>query len=80
MAEKNRKKNQIIAIAIIGGVVLVGFVVLGSFLNSGPNTAGLPSRSSPTIDETIISDRTSSASPDDGSHDPPVLALRLLQA
>lgn len=64
MTETNRKKNQIIALSIIGGVVVIGFIVLGTVMNSGPNTAGLPNRSSPTIDETIISDRTSSASPE----------------
>ena len=48
MAETNRKKNQIIALSIIGGVVVIGFIVLGTVMNSGPNTAGLPNRSSPT--------------------------------
>ncbi|MFP3385005.1 TrbI/VirB10 family protein [Tritonibacter sp. SIMBA_163] len=64
MAQSDRKKNQIIAIGLVGGVVLVGFILMGALLNNSDPTGGLPSRSSPTVDETIISDRTAAASPE----------------
>lgn len=64
MAQKDRKKNQIIAIGVVGAVVVGGFIVLGSMMNGGAGGAGLPKRSNPTVDETIISDRTAAASPE----------------
>ena len=64
MAQTDRKKNQIIAITLVGVVVVGGFVVLGTLMNDRSGQAGLPSRSAPLVDETIISDRTSAASPE----------------
>lgn len=64
MAQKDRKKNQIVAITIVGGVVAGGFILLGTVMNNGAGNAGLPNRAAPTVDETIISDRTAAASPE----------------
>ncbi|OBY26798.1 TraB/VirB10 family protein [Leisingera sp. JC1] len=64
MAQKNRKTNQLIAISVVGGIVVVGFIGLGAMMNRGAGGAGLPNRANPTVDETIISDRTAAASPE----------------
>jgi len=63
MAQVDRKKNQIIAITVIGGLV-VGLFVLLAMLMGPPANQGLPKTVQATVDETIISDRTSSASPE----------------
>ena len=57
-----RKKKQIVFLisAAAGAVGL--FVVMGFLMNGQP--AGLPARSQQTVDETIINDRTSAASPE----------------
>lgn len=61
---QNRKSNQLIAVAVVG---VVGFGILAVFatmMNNGAGQAGLPNRSMPVVDETIIADRTSAASPE----------------
>ena len=62
MAQADRKNKQIVAITILGGLVLGLFLLMGAFMGP-PVDTGLPS-SQPTVEETIISDRTSSASPE----------------
>lgn len=63
MAQEGRKKQQVVAIAVIGGLVL-GIGALLILVMGPPANQGLPANSSPTIDSTIISDRTSAASPE----------------
>ncbi|WP_299776004.1 TrbI/VirB10 family protein [uncultured Tateyamaria sp.] len=63
MADVNRKRSQVVAISVIGIVVLGVGVLLISFMGP-PINHGLPASSSPTIEETLITDRTSSASPE----------------
>lgn len=65
MSEVNsRKTNQFIALAIVVVFGLGLFVILGVMMNRGSGHAGLPSRQVPVVDETIIADRTSAASPE----------------
>lgn len=63
MAQGDRKNKQYIALGLLGATALGGFVLLGLSMNGGGN-AGLPSRQAQTVDETIIADRTSAASPE----------------
>lgn len=64
MGQTSRKRNQIIAITLVGGIVVAGFVGLGALMNRGAGGTGFAERSVPTVDETIISDRTAAASPE----------------
>lgn len=63
MAQQNRKKNQIVAISVVGAGVVGMFIIIGLMMNNS-SVGALPNRSTPTVDETIISDRTSAASPE----------------
>lgn len=63
MAENDRRKKQYITLGILGLGLVGGIFLLGQLMNSGSNTA-LPPSLQPTIDETIIADRTSGASPE----------------
>ena len=63
MAQRDRKRSQIILIAILGSSVVGLFILIG--LVMGPPTGQVPLRNvRPTVEETIISDRTSAASPE----------------
>ncbi|WP_254446849.1 TrbI/VirB10 family protein [Ruegeria sp. HKCCD8929] len=63
MAQDNRRKKQLIAISIVGAFVIAGFLILG-MLFQPPSDPGLANNRPATVDETIISDRTSAASPE----------------
>ena len=60
--EADRKKTQYVVMGVLAVLVLGMFIVMNSLMSSGPN---LPvSSSSQVVDETIIRDRTSNASPE----------------
>lgn len=63
MGQGDRKNKQYLALGVLGALALVGFILLGLSMN-GSGNAALPSRVARTVDETIIADRTSSASPE----------------
>lgn len=63
MAEMDRRKKQYIALALLGGAVIGGTVLVGELIKPD-STPGLSTSSQPTIDETIIADRSSAASPE----------------
>ncbi|MEY3109543.1 MAG: putative conjugative transfer factor, TraB [Verrucomicrobiota bacterium] len=58
-----RKKQQWLVFALIGGGILVGIIVLGQIMNSR-KAAFQGVGAADRVDETIIADRTSNASPE----------------